>query len=111
MSVLCNAFLKAKEAPCGLEVVPGKNKCRAHGGMSTGPRTAEGRARIAAAKTVHGQETSALRQLRSKICFELRLIEDEMFSVGLIRGSRRRGRKPSMWAREGPIPFYSQECR
>lgn len=29
--------------------MPGRTRCKYHGGMSTGPRTAEGRARIAAA--------------------------------------------------------------
>src|SRR5262249_28553147 len=34
-------------APCIMRVVPGKRRCRFHGGLSTGPRTMEGRARIA----------------------------------------------------------------
>jgi hypothetical protein len=34
-------------APCIMRVVPGKRRCRFHGGPSTGPRTVEGRARIA----------------------------------------------------------------
>jgi hypothetical protein len=29
---------------------PGKRRCRFHGGLSTGPRTAEGKVRIAAAQ-------------------------------------------------------------
>jgi hypothetical protein len=33
-------------APCKMRVVAGKTRCRLHGGMSTGPKTAEGRARI-----------------------------------------------------------------
>jgi hypothetical protein len=33
--------------PCAVRVEPGKRRCRFHGGLSTGPRTAEGRARIA----------------------------------------------------------------
>ena len=36
--------------PCGARVVPGKRRCRMHGGLSTGPRTAEGRARIGEAQ-------------------------------------------------------------
>jgi len=34
-------------APCIMRVVPGKRRCRFHGGLSTGPRTVEGRTRIA----------------------------------------------------------------
>jgi len=37
-------------APCIMRVVPGKRRCRFHGGLSTGPRTVEGRARIADAQ-------------------------------------------------------------
>jgi hypothetical protein len=36
--------------PCAGRVEPGKRRCRFHGGLSTGPRTAEGRARIAEAQ-------------------------------------------------------------
>ena len=35
---------------CANKIVPGKRRCRFHGGLSTGPRTPEGRARIAAAQ-------------------------------------------------------------
>src|SRR5262245_16773992 len=37
-------------APCIMRVVPGKRRCRFHGGLSTGPRTTEGRGRIAEAQ-------------------------------------------------------------
>ena len=39
-----------KGDPCLVRVEPGKRRCRFHGGLSTGPRTAEGKARIAAAQ-------------------------------------------------------------
>jgi hypothetical protein len=35
-----------KGVPCLVMVEPGKRRCRFHGGLSTGPRTAEGKARI-----------------------------------------------------------------
>jgi hypothetical protein len=35
---------------CCHKVIPGKTRCRFHGGKSTGPRTPEGRARIAEAQ-------------------------------------------------------------
>jgi hypothetical protein len=37
-------------SPCAGRVEPGKGRCRFHRGLSTGPGTAEGRARIAAAQ-------------------------------------------------------------
>lgn len=42
----CEAMTRQK-TPCQMAVVPGKYRCRLHGGLSTGPKTAEGRARIA----------------------------------------------------------------
>jgi hypothetical protein len=53
----------------------GKSVCRSHGGASTGPRTAAGRARCAEAKTVHGWETRALREARAEKLQELRELE------------------------------------
>ena len=32
---------------CGCQVIPGKRVCKFHGGMSTGPRTEEGKRRVA----------------------------------------------------------------
>ena len=43
--------------PCKKAAMKGRKRCRNHGGASTGPRTEEGRARIAAAQTKHGQLT------------------------------------------------------
>lgn len=39
-----------KGTPCRANAINGKERCRFHGGMSTGPRTPEGRARIAEAQ-------------------------------------------------------------
>lgn len=35
--------------PCRRKCLPWRNRCPQHGGLSTGPKTAEGRARVAAA--------------------------------------------------------------
>jgi hypothetical protein len=36
--------------PCNMVIVPGKVRCRLHGGLSTGPKTTEGKARTAEAQ-------------------------------------------------------------
>lgn len=36
--------------PCNGKAIPGKLRCKFHGGLSTGPRTIEGRAQISAAQ-------------------------------------------------------------
>ena len=51
---------------CQNHPVRGKARCRMHGGASTGPRTAEGRERIAAAHFKHG------RRRRSVIAEQIR---------------------------------------
>ena len=45
----CGAKL-GKGTTCKAEVVPGKRRCRSHGGLSTGPKTFEGRNRVAASQ-------------------------------------------------------------
>ncbi len=47
--LICGAKTR-KGAPCRNLSEPGRHRCKFHGGMSTGPRTQEGRARIAAAQ-------------------------------------------------------------
>jgi hypothetical protein len=42
-------------------------RCRMHGGMSTGPVSPEGLARIVAARTVHGGHGAEMRQFRELV--------------------------------------------
>ena len=56
----CGARTKAG-TPCQRPAVKQTGRCTRHGGKSTGPRTEEGRARIAAAQTKHGGLTKEKR--------------------------------------------------
>jgi len=47
--VICGAKTRAGH-PCKMKSEPGRRRCKFHGGKSTGPKTSEGRARIAAAQ-------------------------------------------------------------
>ncbi len=49
-------------ARCDAPAMP-NGRCRLHGGLSTGPRTAKGRARMLAANTTHGLSTAPKRAL------------------------------------------------
>ena len=69
---------------CQKPPLNGKTKCRLHGGLSTGPRTAEGKARIAAAHWKHGRRSKKFVEMRKKIWQELRAIEARMRADGLI---------------------------
>lgn len=44
--VSCGARRRRDGKPCEALSVPGKKRCRWHGGMSTGPRTPEGKAKV-----------------------------------------------------------------
>lgn len=92
--VQCSAQSKRTGQRCRAPASRGKTKCRFHGGRSTGPRTAEGRQRCAAAKTVHGRETRYARSERSLAAARLAVLERAGHAIGLISGPRTRGRKP-----------------
>ncbi len=92
----CKAMSKRTRVRCRAPAIKGKAVCRFHGGKSTGPKTKAGRARIAAAHTVHGRETRQKRADTSAKLAELRELEELGFKVGLFAEGtpRTRGRKP-----------------
>lgn len=96
--VLCNqcqARSSRTKMQCRAPAMKGKRVCRTHGGMSTGPKTAAGRARCAQAKTIHGNDTRAHRAEHSARMHEIRLLEAIGFNIGMFTGARIVGRKPS----------------
>ena len=82
-SIRCGARTRRGTA-CQKPPLRGKKRCRLHGGLSTGPRTAEGRARIAAAHFKHGRRSKKFVEAPAKIWAELRAIERRMRMDGLI---------------------------
>ena len=79
----CLALTRCGTA-CQKPPMKGKKRCRLHGGLSPGPRTAEGKARIAAAHWKHGRRSKKFVEMRAKIWKELREIEARMRADGLI---------------------------
>lgn len=61
----CGARTRSASS-CRQPAMP-NGRCRLHGGKSTGPRTAEGRERCAAARTTHGQRTADAQEFRQLI--------------------------------------------
>lgn len=90
----CQATSKRSRLQCGSPAVSGKHVCFIHGGRSTGPRTEAGKARIAAALTVHGHSTRQARRELSEELIQLAILEQTGRLVGLITGPRSRGRRP-----------------
>lgn len=64
----CGAWTR-QGTPCKRKAIPGSNRCRNHGGLSTGPKTTEGRKRISEAQKVrwtkHRQEQQTQRDAAS----------------------------------------------
>jgi hypothetical protein len=90
----CRAKSKRTGNQCKAPAISGKFVCKTHGGRSTGPKTAEGRARCAAAKTIHGNDTRQARQELSEGLTHLRALEDLARHIGMIEGPRSPGRPP-----------------
>ena len=67
----CGAKTRAGGA-CQNPAIGGRNCCKLHGGLSTGPRTAEGKARSIAAHTKHGRRSKAHVEKVKAINAELR---------------------------------------
>jgi hypothetical protein len=88
----CRAKSKRTGNQCAAPAMVGKFVCSTHGGRSTGPKTAEGRARCAAAKTIHGQDTRQARRQLSEGLTHLRALEDLARLLGMIEGPRSPGR-------------------
>lgn len=89
----CNARSKRTKDRCRAPAIKGKTKCYYHGGRSTGAKTAEGKARTAAANTTHGQYTLLAQTQRREASVRLSQLEDAMHILGMSTATRIRGRK------------------
>jgi len=70
----CTAKSKRSGDRCRAPAVRGKSVCRMHGGKSTGPRTPESKAALAARFLVHGTQTRRLRSLHREYMVEINQI-------------------------------------
>ena len=71
-------------APCQKHPIAGRTRCRLHGGLSTGPKTPEGKAACVAAHWKHGRRSKTFVENRRQIWRELRQVERSMRASGLI---------------------------
>ncbi len=81
----CGARTRSN-SPCAKYPIKGKHRCRLHGGLSTGPRTVEGRARISAAQLKHGRYVNwRARREKEKFYFmQIRMLMAQAKEAGLI---------------------------
>jgi hypothetical protein len=68
----CTACAKHSRTQCKNPAVTGYKVCRVHGARG-GPKTQEGIERIAAANTIHGEQTRAKRLTRQELRARLEL--------------------------------------
>lgn len=82
---LCGARTRSN-SPCAKYPIAGERRCRLHGGLSTGPKTAEGRARIAAAQFKHGRYVNwRARRAKEKFYYKkIRMLMAQAREAGLI---------------------------
>lgn len=106
----CNAKSTRTGQQCGRPALKSSKtqKCQFHGGRSTGPKTAEGRQRIADAQTIHGRETKTARLERSRGSLRLAQLEDAMHVLGMTTANRISGRKPNGYT---PLRTIEDVCR
>jgi hypothetical protein len=98
----CQAKSKRTKLQCAAPALKGKRVCKTHGGRSTGPKTVSGRQRCAEAKTIHGRETREARTERSLAAARLAVLESIGFAIGLLKGTKTRGRRPNRMAEAYP---------
>ena len=74
-----------------------KTECKTQGLLTAkwnGPRTAEGKQRIAQAQLKHGAYSKAGLEAKHSEAIQLRQLEDIAVLIGMIQGPRTRGCKP-----------------
>ena len=83
--------------PCKSPAVRGRKRCRMHGGMSCGPTSIEGRARISKANLKSGNFTSekkAQRRMRAAECrrlnAEIKTIEQSLINLKMLSSDWRK---------------------
>jgi len=91
----CEGTSRRTKERCKAPASKNKTRCRFHGGRKfSGPKTIEGRKLCAAAKTIHGCETREARTERSLASARLAVLESIGFAIGLLKGTKTRGRRP-----------------
>jgi len=80
---LCLAKTRS-DALCQKHPVAGGTRCRLHGGLSTGPKTEEGKAACIAAHWKHGRRSKAFVEKRKQVWADLRQVERKMREEGII---------------------------
>ena len=93
----CTAHSSRTGLQCGRPALKSSStrKCQFHGGRGSGPKTIEGKARIAAANIKHGGYSKAASAVRAASLARLSQLEDTLYLLGMTSVGRTPGRKPN----------------
>jgi hypothetical protein len=102
----CTAMSKRSREQCKKPALKTSRtqKCEFHGGRSTGPKTAEGKARQRAAVLKTGNYTKEAMEDKARSVRMLAGLEDAMYVLNMTTMPRTRGRKPL-----GYVPLQTAE--
>lgn len=89
----CQARSSRTKRQCAKPALRNRRVCGHHGGLSTGPKTAEGIKRIKDAHWKHGNETKEARAERRAKSLMLQRLEEIGWHIGMFSGTKTRGRK------------------
>ena len=95
----CGARTRA--GACCRQPAMKNGRCRMHGGLSTGPRTAEGRARCAAARRTHGFYAAEMVALRRAGAAHCRRMDALFASLRIRRTAHGISRPRPIWRAPG----------
>ncbi len=100
----CSAKSKRSGEQCKKPALRGKAVCDFHGGRSTGPKTADGKARQRAAVLKTGDYTKEAMEDKARSVRVLAGLEDALYVLRMTTMPRTRGRKPL-----GYVPLQTVE--
>ena len=91
----CTAQSSSTKKQCGKPAMKSSRtqKCTHHGGRSTGPKTLEGKQRIAQAHLVHGKSTKVAKAKYAQDSAKVSMLEDCLHLLKMTDAKRRQGRK------------------
>ena len=91
----CTAQSSSSKKQCGKPAMKFSRtqKCTHHGGRSTGPKTLEGKQRIAQAHLVHGKSTQTAKAKYAQDSAKVSMLEDCLHLLKMTDAKRRQGRK------------------
>jgi hypothetical protein len=90
----CGARTRSGKVCLG-PAIRGKTRCRLHGGLSTGPRTEEGRARSRRARWIHGRYSQEAREAKIRAAEHAQMVADATADAHRILGA--------LFGKRGPL--------